>query len=247
MADLKLLNELLVFGYIRIESQVNDIPDAIKIICMDYLQYMTDEWIREDSVLSADTPATTIKLKPLSANDHTPSLTTALQSTLITRRKPGEWQQVYGTLQIDAQFTQTVVWTLSIISTKYSSMTYAYIGIASQGGKKYGTKWGTSGKGLDYGYCAFNGSTESIYQRPVKQAISKKTGPVLKKGDRVEVCLNQKEHQLSFAVNGKRLFVGFSRIKPRTYCLGVVVKHEDTEISLDEVAITRDSPSLKSF
>merc|ERR1712154_32447 len=105
------------------------------------------------------------------------------------------------------------------------------------------TKWGPSGKGLDYGYCAFNGSTESIYQRPVKRAISKKTGPVLKRGDRIEVRLNPKEHSLSFAVNGKQLLVGFARIKARSYCLGVVVKYEDTEISLDDVMITRDAPA----
>ena len=238
MADVMLLTELLVFAYIRVQSQAMNFPDAIKRMCMDYLQYITDEWVREDGILRVDTAANTIKLQPLGV----PDLNDLIPSN--PRRNPEEWKPVYGTLQVDAQFTETVVWTLLINSTKYSSMTYAYIGIASEGICAFSEYVkGPPVKGLDYGYCAFNGSTESIYHVKGLE-ISKQTGPVLKRGDRIEVRLNPKKRNLSFAVNGKRLLVGFGQIKyrkRRSYCLGVVIKYEDTEIALDDVMITGDA------
>lgn len=185
-------NSLIVGGFIRRQFHLKDFPAVITTVCMEYLGYLADEW--DTSTNTVETLATTSEIKLKSEN--------------------GDWQTVCGTTIIDAHFPGTVVWTLEILSSKYSSMTYAYFGIISPETKARDELKFRSNI-LDYSYCAYNGSSESIYSRRPKRGISQKsTGArALKKGDMLEIQLNVPQKSLKFALNDEVVSDTFDKIR----------------------------------
>ena len=209
-ANDKIINEYLVWGYIRENSQKGEkIPGDIKSVCMQFLEYKTEQW----SVLSDKFVA--VK----GSNDR-------FSRNIKGSDKLNDWEYAFGTIQVDPLCAHTVIWNLEIVSAKYSSMTYVYIGIVDV------SKMNLYGR-LDYGYCGYNGQKESMFG--VAQKSMPKYGPALKKGDRFRMMLNMKKRTLRFAVNEEELPMAWNNVKQTSYSLAVKMTYKATELRLLDI------------